>query len=261
MIINHLPYKERADYCLSSSAKHLLKLMDEKKSNLCLSADVTSAKQLIQLADNLGPEICMLKTHIDIVSDFSSELIHELRKLALKHHFYLFEDRKFADIGNTVKQQYEGGIYHIADWADVINAYTFPGPGIIQGLADVGRKQNRGLILVAELSSAGHLLSLDYIKSTVAMAEQFADFVIGFITRHALSPDPHWINMTPGIKLETGIDSLGQQYVTPEKAIHENGSDVIIVGRGIITAHDPVVEAQKYRERGWFAYMNRCSVP
>ena len=258
MKVTHLPYSERANYCLSSTAKRLLQLMDEKKTNLSLSADVTSAEKLLALADTLGPEICMLKTHIDIIEDFTPELTHTLQKLAHKHHFLIFEDRKFADIGNTVKHQYAGGIYHIADWADVINAHSLPGPGIIEGLAEVARKKNRGLILLAEMSSAGHLMNADYIKSTLKMAEQFADFVIGFITQHALSEDPHWINITPGVKLDGGSDKLGQQYVTPEKAILENGSDVIIVGRGIIAANDPVASARTYRERGWEAYVKRC---
>lgn len=258
MISTRLTYAERANYCLSTAANHLLQLLDEKKTNLALSADVTHAEQLLALAELMGPDICVLKTHMDMIDDFTPQLIQELRNLAHKHEFMLFEDRKFADIGNTVKHQYQGGIYHIAEWADLINAHSLPGPGTIKGLAEVGRKKNRGLILLAEMSSAGNLINLDYITNTLKMAEQFPDFVIGFVTQHALSPDPHWINFTPGIKLETGHDALGQQYVTPEKAIIENGADIIIVGRGILNAKDPLVEAHKYRERGWKSYLKRC---
>lgn len=259
MINSSRSYVERAHYCLSPLAKNLFQLMDDKKTNLCLSADVSESQKLLELADLLGPEICMLKTHVDIIKDFSSDFIHQLRKLALKHRFFLFEDRKFADIGNTVKQQYEGGIYHIADWADVVNAHSLPGPGIIQGLADVGRKKNRGLLLLAEMSSKGNLFNAEYVQQTLHMAEQFADFVIGFITQHRLSKDPHWINITPGVKLEEGTDKLGQQYVTPRKAIIEHGSDIIIVGRGIIKANEPLEAARMYREAGWESYLERLS--
>jgi len=258
MIISSHSYAERAHYCLSPVAKNIFQLMDEKKTNLCLSADVTTREELLDLADLLGPEICMLKTHIDIIQDFTPELTHQLRKIALKHRFVLFEDRKFADIGHTVKHQYEGGIYHIADWSDVINAHCLPGPGVISGLAEVGRKKNRGLILIAEMSSSGHLMNADYVQHTLQMAEQFADFVIGFVTQHALSKDPHWIHFTPGVKLDGGTDKLGQQYNTPETAILEHGSDIIIVGRGIIKADQPLETARQYRESGWESYLKRC---
>ncbi len=41
----------------------------------------------------MGPHICMLKTHADIVSDFSKETAHQLSTLAEKHNFVIMEDR------------------------------------------------------------------------------------------------------------------------------------------------------------------------
>ncbi len=53
----------------------------------------------------------------------------------------------------------------------------------------------------------------------------------------------------------SGGDSLGQTYSSPRAAI-ERGADVIIVGRGIIAAENPVAEALCYKEEGWQAYLN-----
>lgn len=253
-----LSYRDRAKVSPSTLGARLLNLLDDKRTNLALSADVTRASDLLMLAELLGPEICILKTHIDIIEDFTPALTQELKRLARQYDFLLFEDRKFADIGNTVKHQYQGGCYHIADWADIINAHSLPGPGIIKALAEVGLKQQRGLLMLAEMSSTGHLMGADYIKQTLLMAEQYPDFALGFITQHAVSPHPQWINMTPGIKLQTEGDALGQQYVTPETAILENGTDIIIVGRGILAAADPLAEARIYREHGWNAY-KKCT--
>jgi orotidine-5'-phosphate decarboxylase len=139
----------------------------------------------------------------------------------------------------------------------------------------------RGLLLIAEMSSSGALATGAYTDANVTLAEDVAHetFVMGFICQRQLSNKPGLVHMTPGVQLpkaqealasasasvsaaasapgapvRTGVDSLGQQYTSPSSVIGSAGSDVIIVGRAILTAADPVAEAQRYREAGWKAY-------
>lgn len=261
---NNLSYLERAALTTNKAASRLLSLMAAKKTNLCVAADVTTKRELLELARAVGPEICLFKTHIDIITDFDWDLIEQLQALARAHNFMIFEDRKFADIGNTVQMQYRDGIYKISSWADIVNAHTVPGPGIIEGLREVAYdactepcRSGRGLILLAQMSSKGTLAKDDYTRATVAMAEQFADFVIGFISREKLTDDPRMIHFTPGVQLLQGGDPLGQQYLTPEHCITNLGTDIIIVGRGIYQAKNPSQIAQEYRAAGWAAYENK----
>lgn len=250
----HLPFHKRAELCNNPTAKTLFHLMEEKETNLAVNADVTTKQALLDFANQVGPHICILKTHVDILEDFDIDFIHELQKLAKSHQFLLFEDRKFADIGTIAKMQYLHGLYKIASWADITNAHILPGPGIIQGLKEAGLPMGRGLLLLAEMSSKGSLATGSYTESAVTMAKEDPDFVIGFITQHRLTEDPRFLHLTPGVKLAPDSDPLGQQYQTPERVIKENGSDIMIVGRGISQAQNPAEEAARYRKAGFSAY-------
>ena len=208
-----LSYSERIPYCPNPAAQKLLALIEQKQSNLAVSADVFYCEDLLNLADKTGPEICLLKTHIDLLEDFTPSFIPALKNLAAKHQFLIFEDRKFADIGNTVKGQYGKGIYHIADWAHITNAHALPGAGIINGLKEVGLSRGNGLLLIAEMSSNGHLMSADYQHSTLEMALKHKDFVCGFITQHRLTDDPAFIHCTPGVNITVDGDNLGHSSI------------------------------------------------
>lgn len=252
--MSNLSFLKRASLTRHPMAQKLFKTMEDKKSNLAVALDVSSQKELLKLADLLGPYVCMVKTHVDILEDFTPDFGEKLRKIAKKHQFLIFEDRKFADIGQTVSLQYEKGIYRIAEWADIINAHIVPGPGIIEGLKKVGGPRGQGLLLLAEMSSAGTLAKGAYAKKAVEMAELHDDFALGFICLRKLSKRPGLLHFTPGVKLKSGKDSLGQRYRTVDEILLRNKSDGIIVGRDITHASDPKEQTLLYQKKGWAAH-------
>lgn len=254
--VKNLSYEDRENCATHPLAKKLFNIMYSKKSNLAISADLSTVKEVINLIEEVGPYVCMVKTHVDILEDFTLDFVESLQKLSVKHNFLIFEDRKFADIGNTVKLQYGKGMYQIVNWAHITNAHALPGDGVVNGLKEIGA-QHRGCVLIGQMSAKGNLASQEYTKLTVEMAERHKDFVIGFICTSKLSDGPQFVHMTPGVKLEEGTDSLGQQYLTPEEVITNRGTDVIIVGRGIYQASDRVHAAKAYQKAGYEAYLKR----
>jgi len=249
-----LPFTERVAHAKNLCGRRLLQLIADKQTNLAFSADVTNKSQLLDLVDMVGPYVCIIKTHIDIVEDFDWQFVKDLNALAKQHQFLLFEDRKFADIGNTVSLQYSSGTYRIADWADMVNAHLLPGPGIVAGLKQVGLPKERGLLLLANMSSASGLFTPQYVEETVRVARENYDFILGYISQNMVDSNPGILHITPGINLGDKNDSLGQRYRTPYEAICRDGCDVGIVGRGIISSANPLEITKKYQHNTWQAY-------
>jgi len=334
--------------------------MTLKQSNLCLSADVSTTNQLLNLADAIGPHIVVLKTHYDLISNWdynpTTGTGARLARIARRRGFLIFEDRKFGDIGNTVQLQYTEGTAKIIEWSHITNVNMIPGKAAVDALADAavrwrerkryevktditvgtprpesidsddedttmtpvpedrslsaanaGRKASivsittvsqhfepansprsyegfgeeyevfpdieeapleRGLLILAQMSSKGNFMTREYTDACVESAREHKDYVMGFISQESLNtqPDDQFISMTPGCQLppegededaEVNGDGKGQQYNTPQKIIGLMGNDIVIVGRGIIKAGDPVKEAIRYRKKAWEAYQER----
>ena len=231
--------------------RKLAKLMHAKSSNLAFSADITDSKTLLKVVENIADTIVILKTHIDIVSDFTPLLTQKLKSLSDKAGFLIFEDRKFSDIGSTVYHQINNGIYGITEWADIINAHMLPGPGIIKGLKKGCYGREIGLLLLAQMSGKDTLFSLEYTQNVLHYGINHKDFVMGFIAQERLTNDKDLVTITPGVNLVNNNDKLDQKYSSPKKIIIEKKSDIIIVGRGIYDSRDPLAAAKTYQKTGW----------
>ncbi|ETN37384.1 orotidine 5'-phosphate decarboxylase [Cyphellophora europaea CBS 101466] len=259
-------FAQRAKAHPNVLAKRLFEIAERKQTNIVLSADLTTTGELLKIADDLGPHIAVLKTHIDIVADFSSKTTEGLSRIAQKHDFLIFEDRKFIDIGNTVQKQYSGGALRIHEWAHIVNASVLPGPGVIQALDETILKEkvtDRAILILAEMTSKGSLAVGDYTRASVDIARQYAGSVVGFVCTKSLADiapataaDEDFIIFTTGVNMANKGDALGQQYQTPITAM-AGGSDFLIAGRGIYANRDPIAAAQEYRQAGWDAYISR----
>lgn len=238
-------FKKRMNEVKHPIAKQILELAIRKRTNICLSLDVSTCTEFLDILNKLGPFIVIVKTHIDILNDFTPGFIKDLQKLAQQHEFLIFEDRKFADIGNTAKLQYEQGIFKIASWANAVTCHALPGASMIKALAEVGQPLNRAGFMLVQLSSSGNLLNTNYQEQAIKMAEQYPEFIAGFISQQSYPGTQAFLYLTPGINLNAKNDNLGQQYKTPEQAMKE-GSDILIIGRSLYQNDDPIKEIQKY---------------
>jgi len=249
-----------SDLSSNAATNRLIRKMIEKKSNLIVSLDVDNQGTFFDILEKVADEIVMVKTHVDIINDFNEEFVTRLKELSLEKNFLIFEDRKFADIGSTVRKQFFEGIYKIAEWADFVTVHSLPGSGIVKGLFE-DTNTTCSSFLLAAMSAKGNLISDTYTRTTIAMGSENKDYVSGFIGFAKNEEDlkklkakipQDMLLLMPGVNLDSKGDKLGQQYVTVKQAI-AGGADAIIVGRGIIASDDPQKEAARYRSEAWDA--------
>ena len=151
--------------------------------------------------------------------------------------------------------QFTSGIFKIREWCDITNFHGLVGEGIIKEFQECSKKEQGGL-LIAEMSNEGNIIDANYKLRIIDMALKNPESIIGFVSQSKICDG--FLHFTPGIKLKVGGDGKDQIYNTPETAI-SNGSDIIIVGRGIIEAKNILEECEKYRLRAWHCYKNKFS--
>ena len=256
---------ERWDNSTSDIARQYMEVASRKKTLVCLAADRRTMSGLFELIDSVGPYLAALKTHVDLIDDWTPESWSEFCKKAHDADLLIFEDRKFADIGKISRDQM-AGVYDIRSWSDLVTAHLISGPDIVDGLQagwrDVGR--SGGVLLLAQMSSRGNLLNPDYTDEVVSKGRNHPG-VFGFIGNGS-RPDElaelrskvgnEKMIWTPGVNLNVGDGEMGQRYGDPRDAVLA-GSDCIIVGSGIHRSENPEDSAKAYAAASWNALLER----
>lgn len=223
-------------------AQKLWDTVKEKKTNICFSADMDSCYELIDLLEDIGEHICMVKLHWDMFSN-PEENLADIYDIANRKKFLILDDRKYNDIDSIVSKQHRN-----SPSSDFVTVQSLFGQGTIDGIKD-----EIGIFLVAESSSKGNLIDETYTEKTIDLAKLNPKKVAGLITQHRT--DPSMLNLTPGIHLDR-VKNGRQGYRTPREAVM-NGSDILIIGRGIYMADEPVEQCIRYKEVGWSALQER----
>jgi len=256
---------ERWAESTSDISKKYMEIAVKKRSLVCLAADRNTMAGLFDLIEQVGPYIAALKTHVDLVDDWTASEWSRFCEVADAAGLLIFEDRKFADIGKITRNQM-GGIYDIRSWSDLVTAHLISGPDIVDGIqaawSDVSR--SGGVLLLAQMSSRGNLLNPKYTDEVVAKGKQHPG-VFGFIGNGSRPDELRELRQkvgstkmiwTPGVNLAVGDGEMGQRYGDPRQAILA-GSDCIIVGSGIHKSSNPADSAKKYADASWNALIER----
>ncbi len=256
----------RWETCDNALARKYMQTVCRKQSAVIVAADLRTIDELNMLLDLIGEYIAALKTHVDLVDDWTPGGWAGLCEKAKSLDLLIFEDRKFADIGKISRDQM-AGVYDIRSWADVVTAHGISGPDIVDGLSaaweDVGR--SGGVLLLAQMSSRGNLLDIAGYTDAMVDAGVANSGVFGFIGNGSRPDELSVLRSkvgnskliwTPGVNLTTGDGEMGQRYGHPSEAILA-GSDGIIVGSGIHKSNDPASAAKAYALESWKALLER----
>jgi uridine monophosphate synthetase len=229
---------------INSFTNRFIQIVQQKQSNIVLSPDFTNTNEILNIVNTCGPHICGVKLHLDIIADFTQQFMIQLKDLSRKYNFIIIEDRKFADIGNTIEKQLTNPHYNMIEYVDAVTTHSVSGSNIF----DVFKKHNIPVIVIQDMSSSNNLMSYDYIEETLVFANENKEIILGVVGQQKYKKD--FLLFTPGININETADNLGQNYKNPRDAKNK-GSDIFIIGRGICNSTNPLKEIVKYKTFCW----------
>jgi orotidine-5'-phosphate decarboxylase len=217
--------------------------------------DTTDLEYARALAARLKPHVGGVKLGLEFFTAHGPDGVRPFADLGLP----IFLDLKFHDIPNTVA----GAVRAAAGLGvDIVNVHAAGGPGMMKAAVEAARAVNprTKVIAVTVLTSLADA-DLDAVGQRGPAADQVlrlarltADCGLDGVVcsaheiavlRAALGPD--FLLVVPGIRPK-GADQGDQQRVMGPKEARDAGASILVIGRPITAAPDPVQAARAIAE-------------
>lgn len=202
----------------------------KKQSNIFIALDRKyTLDELDNLIDEIGDNVYGFKVHNEILGlSYEENVIFYSR--CDERGIYVWEDRKFNDIGNTIQKQLEY-YENIRDFVSIV-----PTSGLESILSIDTRLQ---FFVLCEMSSKNNMfnpiLKNNILDIVLTNPSRFAGIICQDLklTEFCKKEYPELLTIMPGINLEKVGDNKGQQYRDPRNFDDKQYPDLFVVGRGI----------------------------
>lgn len=196
-----------------------------KIPKIIVAFDFNDIEKLKNIINNASKYISGIKVHNEILN-LSKEENMELYQLCKKNDIFLWEDRKFNDIANTVEKQ----LKYYENIRDHISIVPTSGIDILK------IKSKLGKFVLCEMSSKNNLFqNINIMKTYNDLNEGYN--ICGVICQN---PElfPNYTTIMPGINILRKTDNMGQEWRNPKNI--KNKPDYYVIGRNITLSDDPV---------------------
>jgi orotidine-5'-phosphate decarboxylase len=229
-----------------------------------VALDYASVDEARAVVARLSPQRCRLKVGLELYSGAGPAFVREL----VDRGFGVFLDLKFHDIPNTVERACRQAT---ALGVEMLTVHCLGGRAMLEaarrGASEEGRPDERshtnrsrshpkvlGVTLLTSLSDADAKeigLRQGIAASTLALAElASAASLDGVVCAPSEAQalrrrfGEKFLLVTPGVRPAGGATHDQQRVMTPREAIAE-GADLLVIGRPITRADDPIAALDK----------------
>ncbi len=236
--------------------------MDESGSRVIGALDVPTLREASEMAWRIAPHLAAVKIGSQLFTAEGPRAVHVMHDLGLR----VFLDLKFHDIPNSVAGAVAAAS-SLGVW--MLNVHTSGGRTMMaeaakaaSGTARPAAANRRPLVLgvtvLTSLDEASLQATIGTVRTLREQVQHLArqaqaaglDGVVA--SPHEIidirqACGPAFLIVTPGVRPAEADRGDQRRVMTPGEAIWV-GADYVVVGRPILTAKDPVEEAQRIAE-------------